>query len=338
MKSVGIVGLPDAGAGTIFTALTAVPGGASGKAGRAILPVPDERVDELGRLHDSKKLVYTQLEFVDTSSMVRRGARGAGSLPAELLGYLRESDALLQVVRGFSLGDAPDPADELASLELELIYADLEVVTGTLQRGSRAAKLGDADAKKSVAVLEKAKEVLDAGSPLRSTSFDDEERKALKDMSMLTIKPVVVVVNTGEGGEAPLPDGALAVAGTLEAEVAGMSAEEAAELLESYGQTERGLDAVISAVYRQIDLITFLTAGDTESRAWEVRRGATAPEAAGVIHTDFQRGFIRAEIVAYSDLVAAGSWNAAKGKGLVRQEGKTYVMNEGDVVEFRFAV
>lgn len=338
MKSVGIVGLPDAGAGTIFTALTAVPGGASGKAGRAILPVPDERVDELGRLHDSKKLVYTQLEFVDTSSMVRRGARGAGSLPAELLGYLREADALLQVVRGFSLGDAPDPADELAGLELELIYADLEVVTGTLQRGSRAAKLGDAEAKKSVAVLEKAKEVLDAGSPLRSTSFDDEERKALKDMSMLTIKPVVVVVNTGEGGDAPLPVGALAVAGTLEEEVAGMSAEEAAELLESYGQTERGLDAVISAVYRQIDLITFLTAGDTESRAWEVRRGATAPEAAGVIHTDFQRGFIRAEVVAYSDLVAAGSWSAAKGKGLVRQEGKTYVMNEGDVVEFRFAL
>lgn len=338
MKSVGIVGLPDAGASQIFTALTAVEESASGKAHRAVVPVPDDRLPVLGKLHESRKLVYAQVEFVDTSSMVRRGARGAGTLPAELLGYLRESDALLEVVRGFGLGDTPDPAGELDALDLELIYADLEVVTGTLDRGSKAARLGDAEAKRQINALERAKEILDRGATLRSETWDDDDRLVLRDLSLLTIKPALIVVNTGEGGEVAIPDGALAVAGALEAEVAGMSAEDATELLASFGQTERGLDAVIRGVYRQIDLITFLTAGDTESRAWEVRRGAPAPEAAGAIHSDIQRGFIKAEVVSYDDLVEAGSWNAAKGKGLVRQEGKTYVMQEGDVVEFRFAV
>jgi ribosome-binding ATPase YchF (GTP1/OBG family) len=338
MRAVGIVGLPDAGAGTIFTALTAVHSGGAAKAHRAIVPVPDERVDRLGELHQSRKLVYAQLEFVDTSSMVRRGSRGAGILPAELLGYLRESDAICAVVRGFAMGDEPSPAAELADLELELVYADLGVVTGTLERGAKAARLGDAAAKSQIGALERAKEILDAGESLRAHDWDDDARSVLREVSLLTIKPLVVVVNTGEGGDVAMPPGALAVAGTLEAEVAGMDEASAAELLASFGQAERGLPAVIKAVYRQLDLITFLTAGDTESRAWEVRRGATAPEAAGVIHSDLQRGFIRAEVVAYDALVEAGSWNAAKAKGLVRQEGKTYVVQEGDVIEIRFAV
>ncbi|HEX9697056.1 MAG TPA: DUF933 domain-containing protein [Actinomycetota bacterium] len=338
MKSVGIVGLPDAGASQIFTALTAIEEGASGKAHRARVPVPDDRIPVLGTLHESRKLVYAQLEFVDTSSMVRRGSRGAGTLPAELLGYLRESDALLEVVRGFPLGDPADPAGELEALDLELTYADMEVVSGTLDRGSKAARLGDAEAKRQVAALEKANEILNRGATLRSESWDDEERAVLRDLSLLTIKPVLIVVNTGEGGDVAIPEGAIPIAGALEAEVAGMSDEDAAELLASFGQTERGLDTVIRGIYRQLDLITFLTAGDTESRAWEVRRGAPAPEAAGAIHSDIQRGFIKAEVVSYDALVEAGSWNAAKGKGLVRQEGKTYVMQEGDVVEFRFAV
>ncbi|MHB8511036.1 MAG: DUF933 domain-containing protein [Actinomycetota bacterium] len=338
MKSVGIVGLPDSGVAQIFTALTAIEGGSSQRAARAIVPVPDERVAVLGKLHDSRKLVYAQLEFVDTSALVRRGARGAGSLPAELLGHLRESDALLEVVRGFPMGDEPNLDSELEALELELIYADLEVVSGTLQRGSRAAKMGDAEARKLVVALERAKEILDRGMTLRTEAWEDEERLLMRELSLLTLKPVIVVANTGEGASVPVPETMIPVAGTIEAEVAGLSDEEARELLSSYGLEERGLDSVIRGVYLKLDLITFLTAGDTESRAWEVRRGAPAPEAAGVIHSDIQRGFIKAEIVSFDDLVSAGSWNNAKAKGLVRQEGKTYLMQEGDVVEFRFAV
>lgn len=337
MKRVGIVGLPEAEPATIFTALTQVEG-ASGKSHVAVVPVPDERVDMLTKLHTSRKTVYTQLEFVESSSMVRRGARGAGSLSAEQLGHLRECDALLLVLRGFEGAEPLSPEGDLASLDLELVYADLGVVTGSLERGSKAAKSGDAEAKRQLDAFAAAKEALDAGNPLRDITWPAEDRAALSSLSLLSLKPVVVVVNIGEDADVAIPEGAIAVAGRLEAEVAGMAADEAAELLASFGQTERGLGRVIRAVYEQLDLITFLTAGETESRAWEVRRGATAPEAAGVIHSDFQRGFIRAEVISYDDLVAEGSWNAARSKGLVRQEGKAYVMREGDVVEFRFAV
>ena len=338
MKRVGIVGLPDASPGTIFTALTQVEG-ASGKSHLAVVPVPDDRVDTLTRLHESKKTVYTQLEFVSSSAMVRRGARGAGSLPAEQLGHLRECDALLLVLRAFDTAEPADPVDDLATLDLELVYADLGVVTGTLERGSKAAKAGDAEAKRQVAVVEHAKEILDAGSPLRDVAWDEADRAVLlNSLSLLTVKPAVLVANIGEGADIPLPDGAIPVAGGLEAEVAGMPAGEAEELLASYGLTERALPRVIRAVYERLDLITFLTAGEKESRAWEVRRGASAPEAAGVIHSDFQRGFIRADVISFDELVAAGSWNAARAKGRVRQEGKAYVVREGDVVEFRFAV
>jgi ribosome-binding ATPase YchF (GTP1/OBG family) len=174
---------------------------------------------------------------------------------------------------------------------------------------------------------------------LRSVRWAPEERRDLTALAPLTLKPAVVVANAGESGpEGDLPEGAIAVAGALEAEVAGLDPADAAELLGSYGLAERGIDRVIRAVYATLDLVTFLTAGEKESHAWEVPRGATAPQAAGAIHSDFERGFIRAEVVAYEDLVAAGSWNQAKSKGLIRQEGKTYVVREGDVVEFRFAV
>ncbi|HEV2685657.1 MAG TPA: DUF933 domain-containing protein, partial [Actinomycetota bacterium] len=191
----------------------------------------------------------------------------------------------------------------------------------------------------AVESLERARGILEAGKPLRDETWDDVELAAFQGMALLTLKPVVVVANVDEDSAAkPLPDGMVPVAGALETEVAGMDPTEAAELLASFGLEERGLPRVIRAVYETLELLTFLTAGDTESRAWEVRRGATAPEAAGVIHSDFQRGFIRAEVIAYDDLVNEGSWNAARAKGLVRQEGKNYVMREGDVVEFRFAV
>jgi GTP-binding protein YchF len=334
MKNVGIAGLPGAGSSTIFKALTNLEGAAPGKSNQAVVPVPDQRVDVLTKLHESKKSVYATLRFVETSGMVRKGARGAGALSAELLGHLRASDALLLVARAFA---GADPSADVGDLTLELVYADLESVSSKAQRDAKAART--TDDKKAIEVLERARATLEAGTPLRDESWDDLERAAFQGMALLTLKPIVVVANVDEDAAGkPLPDGMVPVAGALEAEVAGMDPAEAAELLSSFGLEERGLSRVIRAVYETLDLLTFLTAGDTESRAWEVHRGATAPEAAGVIHSDFQRGFIRAEVVAYDDLVQAGSWHAARAKGLVRQEGKSYVMREGDVVEFRFAV
>jgi GTP-binding protein YchF len=339
VKSVGIVGLPGSGASTIFTALTAVHGAASQRTHQAVVPVPDERLDVLGKLHSSKKIVFASLRFVEVSGLVRRGARGSGTLSAELLGNLRESDALLEVVRAFPGAETPDPARELEELELELTLADLGVIEGKAERDAKAVRSGDADAKRMIPTLERAKEALEAGRPLRAIDWTPEEHRDLTGIAPLTLKPTVIVANAGESGaEGTVPEGALSVAGALEAEVAGLDPAEAQELLSSYGLTDRGIDRVIREVYAKLDLVTFLTAGEKESHAWEVSRGATAPEAAGAIHSDFQRGFIRAEVVAYDELVAAGSWNAAKAKGLIRQEGKGYVVREGDVVEFRFAV
>jgi GTP-binding protein YchF len=339
VKTVGLVGLPGAGVSTIFAALTSVEGSASQRTHQAVVPVPDERLDVLATLHESKKVVPASLRFVEAGGLVRRGARGTGSLSAELLGVLRESDALLEVVRAFPGVSAPDPAAELADLELELTLADLGVVDAKLERDSRSARSGEPEAKRLIPTLQRAKDALDVGTPLRAVEWSAEELRDLSALALLTLKPVVVVANAAEAGpEGALPEGAIAVAGALEAEVAGLPSNEASELLASFGLEERGIDRVIRAVYDRLDLVTFLTAGDKESRAWEVHRGATAPEAAGAIHSDFQRGFIRAEVIAYEDLVAAGSWQQAKSKGLIRQEGKAYVVREGDVVEFRFAV
>ena len=333
MKDVGIVGLPGAGSSTIFTALTALPGAAPGKSNQAVVPVPDPRVDELGRLHDSKKLVYAQLRFVETSGMVRRGARGAaGTLSAELLGHLRTADALLLVLQGFA---GADPASQFDELTLELVYADLDPIAAKITRDSKAARTPDD--KRALAVLERAKEILEAGRPLREETWADDERIVLAALTPLTLKPHIAVANIDDP-EREYPKDMVPVAGALEAEVAGMDAAEAMELLQSYGVTTRALPATIRALYDQLELITFLTAGDTESRAWEVRRGATAPQAAGVIHSDFERGFIKADVIGHDELVAAGSWAAARAAGKVRQEGKQYVVIEGDVVEFRFAV
>lgn len=333
MKDVGIVGLPGAGSSTIFTALTALPGAAPGRSNQAMVPVPDARVDHLSELHRSRKSVYASLRFVETSGMVRKGARGSGgALSAELLGHLRAADALLLVARAF---DGADPNADVADLTLELIYADLASVSNKVQRDAKIARTPEE--KRALVTLERAQAALERGEPLRTEPWDDDDRIAFQGLALLTLKPYLVVANADETSR-PAPEGMVSVAGALEAEVAGMDAAEAAELLESFGLAERGLATVIRALYEQLSLLTFLTAGETESRAWEVRRGATAPEAAGVIHSDFQRGFIKAEIVAYDALVAEGSWQAARAKGLVRQEGKTYIVQEGDVVEFRFAV
>jgi GTP-binding protein YchF len=325
MRDVGIVGLPYSGKSTLFTALTRT-GAAGGRSNQAVVDVPDPRLGVLAQMESSAKIVPAKVRFVD----VPGGLTGRG------IAEYRQTDALCMVVRAF--GPDVDPQADLASLEAEMVIADLTNVESGLDKARKRAK-GETEGKAEVEVLEKAHRLLDAGRSLKEGQFDEDERKLLRGFAPLTIKPWIVVVNVDEGAEAPqgLP-GAIAISAALEAEVAGMSSEESAELLAEFGVEQPGLERVIEACYRALDLITFLTTGEDESRAWEVRRGAKAPEAAGVVHSDMERGFIRAEVVGYEALVDAGSWDAAKSKGLLRVEGKDYVVQEGDVISVRFAV
>jgi GTP-binding protein YchF len=345
MKDVGIVGLPAAGKTTVFNAVTragAPPGGTPGKATVHAVSVPDPRVDFLAELERSRKRVFAQCRFVDVA-----GASSGGGLSAQTLGALREADALAMVLSAF--GGAGDVAEQAADLTLELTVADLTSVAGGAEKAAKRAKAGVKDAALESSTLAKARELLDAGTPLRAATWDPEELKVLRNFAPLTLKPVLAVVNVDEGAladaakraeavEEALGVPAVALAGALEAEAAELSPADAGEFLASYGVTRGGLDQVVGAAWRLLDLITFLTTGEDETRAWEVRRGATAPEAAGRIHSDLQRGFIRAEVVAYDDLVAAGGWDAAKAKNLLRTEGKGYVVAEGYCVNIRFSV
>jgi GTP-binding protein YchF len=324
MRDVGIVGLPYSGKTTLFTALTRM-GAAGGRSNQAVVEVPDPRLEVLARIESSKKIVPAKVRFVDVP----------GGLTAQGIAEYRQTDALCIVVRAF--GSDADPEGDLASLEAEMVIADLTNVESGHEKARKRVR-GKAEGK-AEEVLEKAHDLLDAERPLREGEFDADELKLLRGFAPLTLKPWIVVANVEEGGTAPpgLPD-AIAISASLEAEVAGMSSQEAAELLAGFGVEEPGLERVIAACYRALDLITFLTTGEDESRAWEVPRGAKAPEAAGAIHTDLARGFIRAEVVGYDGLVEAGSWDAAKSKGALRVEGKDYVVKEGDVINIRFAV
>ena len=326
MKDVGIVGMPYSGKSTLFTALTR-SGAAGGRSNQAVVDVPDPRLSVLAEQESSKKVVPAKVRFVDVP----------GGLTAQGIAEFRQTDALCMVVRAF--GPDADPARELASLEAELVLADLASLESGLDKARKKAK-GKADSKVEVDVLERAHAMLDAEEPLLAGDFDADDRKILRGYGPLTLKPWIVVVNVEEGGELPagMPEHAIAVSAALEAEVAGLEPADAAELLEGYGIAEPGLDRVIADCYRALDLITFLTTGEDETRAWEVRRGAKAPEASGAIHSDLERGFIRAEVVAYDDLVAVAKWDNAKAKGVLRVEGKDYEVQEGDVLNIRFAV
>jgi ribosome-binding ATPase YchF (GTP1/OBG family) len=326
VKDVGIVGLPYSGKSTLFTALTRT-GTAGGRSNQAVVDVPDERLGVLAEVESSKKIVPAKVRFVDVP----------GGLTAQGVAEFRQTDALCLVVRAF--GDDADPATELNALRTELVLADLTNTESGLGKARKRAR-SDKDARIEVEVLKRARELLESERPLSEAGFDQDELKALRGYAPLTLKPSIVVANVAEGEGSPpdMPDGTILISAALEAEVAGMEGAEAAELLAGFGVEEPGLDRVIAAGYRALDLITFLTTGEDESRAWAVRRGAKAPEAAGVIHTDLERGFIRAEVVIYEDLVAAGSWDKAKANGKLRVEGKDYVVAEGDVLHVRFAV
>jgi ribosome-binding ATPase YchF (GTP1/OBG family) len=327
VKSVGLVGIPYSGKSTLFTALTRT-GGTAGRANQSVVPVPDPRPAVLARLEGSKKIVPAQVRFVDVP----------GGATAQGLAALRETDALCVVVRGFGI-DA-DPAKELAEVEAELLLADLAVVEPALENARKRAMGRAAGGMAEAEALERAYTALAEEQPLREIDVEEKERKVLRGLGLVTLKPAVVVANLEEGSELPagLPAGALGVWAEIEAEAAALPPDEARQLLQEFGVAEPGLERVVSASYRALDLITFLTTGPVESRAWEVVRGATAPMAAGVIHSDMERGFIRAEVVAYDDLVAAGGWDAAKARGALRVEGRNYVVKEGDVLYIRFAV
>ena len=324
MRDIGLVGVPFSGKTTLFTALTRA-GSHGGQANVAVVPVPDPRLPVLTDMERSKKTVPAQVRFVDVPG---------GTSSAQGLAKLREADALAVVLRCF--GADRTPADELTEVRNELLLADLAVVESALEKATKRAK---GKGGPEVDALQRAKDALDAEQPLRQAELSDEELAHLKAIAPLTLKPEVVVANLEEGEEPPAELGdAVGVYASIEAETAEMDPEEARALLEEFGVTEPGLDRVIAAGYGALDLITFLTTGDDETRAWEVRRGATAPEAAGAIHTDLQRGFIRAEVISYDELVAAGSMDAAKAAGKVRVEGKDYVVREGDILHVRFAV
>lgn len=354
--SLGIVGLPNVGKSTLFNALTrnnvvaANYPFATIEPNEGVVSLPDPRLDKLAELFGSQRVVPAPVTFVDIAGLVKGASEGAG-LSNKFLAHIRECDAICQVVRVFVDDDVThvtgrvDPQSDIEVVETELILADLQTLeraTGRLEKEARTNK-----ARKPVydAAL-RAQQVLDAGKTLFAAGVD---AAALRELNLLTTKPFLYVFNADEAvltdparvGELRAlvaPADAVFLDAAIESELTELDDESAAELLESIGQSERGLDALARAGFHTLKLQTFLTAGPKEARAWTIHQGDTAPKAAGVIHSDFEKGFIKAEIVSYDDLVAAGSMAAAKAAGKVRIEGKDYVMADGDVVEFRFNV
>ena len=355
--SIGIVGLPNVGKSTLFNALTENDVLAANYPFATIDPnvgivnVPDPRLDVLSQMFASAKTVPATVTFVDIAGIVRGASEGQG-LGNKFLSHIREADAICQVVRVFDDPDVThvdgrvDPSEDIATINTELVLADLQTIDNRLSRLEREARMRP-EKRAELDAVQKARAVLDVGRPVSSDPSLD--RAALRESFLLTDKAFIYVFNLddtalGDDGlraklsdlVAPAP--AVFVSAKLESELIGLDAADSAELLAEYGQQESGLAILARVGFETLGLQTYLTAGPKESRAWTIHRGDTAPQAAGVIHTDFERGFIKAEIVSYDDLVAAGSIAAARAAGKVRMEGKDYVMQDGDVVEFRFNV
>jgi len=358
----GIVGLPNVGKSTLFNALT--------KAGIAaenypfctiepnvgIVPVPDPRLDDLAKIVNPERILPTTMEFVDIAGLVEGAASGEG-LGNKFLSHIRETDAIAQVVRCFDDDDVIhvdgkiDPVSDIDTINTELALADLDSIEKAIHRATKNARSGNADAKAQLTALEKIQVRLAEGNSARSADLSDDEKLLVRDLQLITIKPILFVANVAEDGfeNNPYLDAVteiakqenaqvVAVSAAMEAEMSSLEEDELAMFLDDLGLEEPGLNRVINAGYQLLHLQTFFTAGEKEVRAWTVKTGATAPNGAGRIHTDFERGFIRAEVVGYDDYIACNGESGAKEAGKWRLEGKDYIMQEGDVVHFRFNV
>lgn len=362
----GIVGLPNVGKSTLFNSMTL------GKAEAAnypfctidpnigIVTVPDERINNLAKLYNSAKITPAVIEFVDIAGLVKGASKGEG-LGNKFLSHIREVDAIVHVVRCFDdsnvihVDGSVDPVRDIETINLELIFSDLEIIERRIAKTAKAAQ-GDKSLRKELDVLEKIKENLESGKSARVVELNDEDEKAFMDsLTLLTAKPVLYAANVCEDDlandgaeneyvkkvrEFALAEGSevFVLCAKIEEEISELDEEEKREFLEAMGVSSSGLDRLIAASYKLLGLISYLTTGPTESRAWTITKGTKAPGAAGKIHSDFERGFIRAEVVSYEDLMRLGSYNAAREQGLVRSEGKEYVVKDGDVILFRFNV
>jgi GTP-binding protein YchF len=339
MENLGLMGFTGAGANRLFSALTGLDVPSEYEAAVGVAQVPDERVERLTAMSKSKKTVYAGFELVHLA--LPPGSKPGEGLGAKFIGTLRNCDAILIVLRAFDDGTGdPDPDADLAALELELVLADLGSVEQRLTKQKRAAKSGDKTIIAEVVTLEVAHATLSDGTPLSRSGLSPEQFEQLAPIFLLTTKPVLVVANTGEEQTptATVPEGTITVPIDIEAEIAAMPPEDRGEMRESYGLGESALDTVAHAAYHLLGRRTFLTTGDDETRAWTFRAGAKAPECAGVIHTDLQRGFIRAEVIGWEELLELGSWAKAKELKKIRVEGKDYEVQDGDVMEIRFNV